>query len=187
MPVRHMNEKEVTRLSKFISLVLRHKPETIGLELDENGWADTAALIDKMNSNGMRITPQLLEQVVATNTKKRFSFNAGKTQIRANQGHSVDIDLQLTPAQPPSVLYHGTSETSVTAILETGLEKRSRQHVHLSSDIVTATTVGSRHGKPAILIVDAAGMYKDGFTFYLSDNDVWLTDEVPAKYLSVLK
>jgi len=182
-----INEKEITRLSKFISLVLRHKPETIGLSLDKNGWAQTAVLIEKMNKKGLPITHELLDYLVATNPKKRFSFNEDKTRIRANQGHSIEIDLQLMPVHPPAVLYHGTDVHSIASILQSGLEKRQRQHVHLSPDIETAVTVGKRHGKPAVLIVEAASMFSDGFEFYLSDNGVWLTEHVPAKYLQQVR
>ncbi|GEO10979.1 RNA 2'-phosphotransferase [Segetibacter aerophilus] len=178
-----VSEKEVTSLSKFISLVLRHNPGAIGLVLDENGWADTSALIDKMNKAGKHITPALLEHIVATNAKKRFAFNEDKTKIRASQGHSINIDLQLTPVEPPAILYHGTGERSVTCILQSGLEKRNRQWVHLSADVATAVAVGRRHGKPVVLTVDAATMHKEGRTFYLSANGVWLTESVPAKYI----
>lgn len=178
-----INEKQIISLSKFMSLVLRHKPETIDLTLDENEWAGTTTLIDKMNQNRVKITLESLEYVVATNTKKRFSFNIDKTKIRANQGHSINIDLQLSPVQPPPVLYHGTSQRALASILQNGLQKRNRQHVHLSPDIETAINVGKRHGKPVALIVDAAKMHKDGFEFYLSNNHIWLTDNVPAQYL----
>lgn len=181
-----LSTKQLTSVSKFISLILRHKPETIGLELDANGWADTAELINKMNSNGKGITFEVLDYVVATNSKKRFAFNDDKTKIRASQGHSIAVDLQLQPVKPPAQLYHGTSVQSVSSILETGLEKRGRQHVHLSPDIETAMTVGSRHGKPAVFVVDAATMEEDGFDFYLSENKVWLTERVPVKYLRLL-
>lgn len=178
--------KQITAVSKFMSLVLRHKPETIGLTLDVNGWADTTELINKMNSNGKAITFYELNYVVATNSKKRFAFNNDKTKIRANQGHSLAVDLQLQPVKPPVQLYHGTSLQSVSSILKTGLEKRSRQHVHLSPDIETAMIVGKRHGKPAVFLVDAATMEEDEFDFYLSKNKVWLTEHVPVKYLRLL-
>lgn len=177
---------QIKTLSKFISLVLRHNHGAIGLFLAENGWADTSALVDKMNKVGMQITPALLDYIVATNAKKRFQFNKDKTQIRANQGHSINIDLQLTPVQPPSILYHGTAKRSLASILQTGLEKRNRQWVHLSPDIPTASEVGKRHGKPVIVIADAATMYKEGFAFYLSANGVWLTESVPPKYLAII-
>ncbi|HEX8676784.1 MAG TPA: RNA 2'-phosphotransferase [Segetibacter sp.] len=181
-----LSTKQLTSVSKFISLVLRHKPETIGLTLDANGWAATTELIDKMNSNGKVITFEVLDLVVAENSKKRFSFNDDKTKIRASQGHSLEVDLQLQPVKPPVELYHGTSVQSVSSILKTGLEKRQRQYVHLSPDKETAMSVGRRHGKPAVLLVDAAKMEEDGFAFYLSENKVWLTESVPAKYLSLL-
>lgn len=177
---------QITTLSKFISLLLRHNPGAIGLVLDEGGWADTSALIDKMNRAGKEITPALLEHIVLTNTKKRFQFNEDKTRIRANQGHSINIDLQLQPVEPPPVLYHGTAERSLASILETGLEKRNRQWVHLSTDVPTALEVGRRHGKPIVLIVDAATLYKEGHQFYLSANDVWLTESVPPNYLTIM-
>jgi putative RNA 2'-phosphotransferase len=179
-------KNQITTLSKFISLVLRHNPGAIGLLLDENGWADTSALIDKMNGAGKQITPALLDRIVSTNAKKRFAFNEDKTQIRANQGHSINIDLQLTPVEPPSILYHGTAERFLASILQTGLEKRNRQWVHLSRDVPTALEVGRRHGKPVVLIVDASTMYKEGLLFYLSANGVWLTESVPPKYLKIV-
>jgi putative RNA 2'-phosphotransferase len=179
-----IDQKEFTRISKFLSHVLRHKPQTVNLSLDENGWADTTELIEKMVNNGMQVNMPLLEQVVATNSKKRFSFNDDKTKIRANQGHSVTVDLQLIPVSPPPVLYHGTSEKSLAAILEAGLQKRNRHHVHLSADASTAVKVGSRHGKPVVLVVDAEKMHNAGFEFFLSDNNVWLTDNVPPVFLS---
>ena len=175
-----LSSKHLTTISKLISLVLRHKPETIGLTLDANGWAGTTELIDKMNRIGKGITFEVLEYVVATNSKKRFAFNSDKTKIRASQGHSLAVDLQLQPVKPPVQLFHGTSVQSVSSILETGLEKRGRQYVHLSPDIETAMIVGRRHGKPAVFLVDAAKMEEDGFAFYLSENKVWLIEWVPA-------
>jgi putative RNA 2'-phosphotransferase len=180
-----INEKENTRISKFISLVLRHKPETINLILDGNGWADTSDLITKMNNHGFQVTVDILNHIVFTNNKKRFAYNETQTKIRANQGHSIDVELELKEAQPPAYLYHGTGEKSVNAILVTGLNKRNRQHVHLSSDIETAITVGQRHGKAKIFIIAAGQMKMEGFSFYLSDNNVWLIDNVPVKYLEL--
>ena len=179
-----ITEKEAVKISKFLSLVLRHQPETISLVLDENGWADVDILIEKCNEKGVALTRKLLEHIVATNTKKRFSFNGQKDQIRANQGHSIDVDLALSAQIPPDVLYHGTAEQFVASIKEQGLQKQQRQHVHLSKEQSTAVQVGQRHGKPVVFSVSAGQMYQDGFVFYLSDNGVWLTDHVPAKYLS---
>ncbi len=179
------DDKENKKISKFVSLVLRHKPEVIGLTIDRNGWATTNELLEKINAHGQNITAELLDHIVAANNKKRFSFNKNKTKIRANQGHSLDIDLNLEETTPPEYLYHGTGERTVATILASGIDKRERQQVHLSADEETAKMVGQRHGKPKILIVCAGQMKADGFTFYLSDNNVWLTDHVPAMYLKL--
>lgn len=179
-----MNETEKKKISKFLSLILRHQPEAIHLELDENGWADIEELREKSARNKINFTLEELDEVVETNNKKRFAFNEDKTKIRANQGHSIDVDLALTPQQPPEYLYHGTAEINIPSILEKGIEKRSRQHVHLSSDKETATKVGMRHGKPVILTIRTGLMFQEGIEFYLSENRVWLTDFVDAKYIS---
>ena len=181
-----MNEKQQVRISKFLSLVLRHKPETIGLELDENGWTDTNELLAKMSQNGKSIDFEQLNIVVENNPKKRFAFNEDKTRIRANQGHSIKIDLGFEPQQPPEILYHGTGTKYLKSILEQGLKKQKRHHVHLSADKETATKVGQRHGKLAMLEVATGKMYQDRYKFYLSENRVWLTDEVPVEYLRQL-
>lgn len=181
------SEKENKRISKFLSFVLRHQPEFISLKLDENGWADVQELLGKMNSNGFQVTDEILEHIVSTNNKKRFAFDESKLKIRASQGHSIEVELGLTETTPPEFLYHGTGEKAVASILASGLEKRDRQHVHLSSDTITAKAVGGRHGKPKIFVVAAAQMHADGFVFYLSENKVWLTDNVPAQYLKLLE
>jgi putative RNA 2'-phosphotransferase len=178
-----ISEKENTRISKFLSLVLRHQPETIGIQLDENGWIAVDILLKQMAAHNRGISKAILDHVVATNSKKRFAYNDDETKIRANQGHSVEVDLNYTPQQPPAILYHGTAEPALESILKTGLEKRKRHHVHLSVDVNTAMAVGSRYGKPVLLVVAAGEMYTDGYIFYLSDNGVWLTDHVPVKYL----
>lgn len=179
-----MNEQQKKNTSKFLSYVLRHHPELIDLNLDENGWANVNELISKSANNSQSFTFEELDEIVQTNNKKRFIFNEDKTRIRANQGHSIGIDLALTPQEPPEFLYHGTAQTNIQSILEKGIEKRSRQHVHLSQDRETATNVGMRHGKPFILTVKTKKMFDDGVQFYLSDNNVWLTDFVDAKYIS---
>ncbi|MDP9958816.1 RNA 2'-phosphotransferase [Chryseobacterium lathyri] len=179
-----MNEIENKRISKFLSLILRHQPETIQLKLDENGWAEVGELITKSAKARMHFTFEDLKEVVETNNKKRFAFNEDKTMIRASQGHSIDIDLALKSVQPPDFLYHGTAEANISSILENGIEKRTRQHVHLSADKETATKVGMRHGKPVILTIRTREMYQEGLSFYLSANGVWLTDFVAAKYIS---
>lgn len=179
-----MNEIENKKISKFLSLILRHQPESIGLKLDENGWADVEELRAKSAGKRMFFTLKELDEVVETNNKKRFAFNEDKTMIRANQGHSIDIDLALEAIQPPDFLYHGTAEANISSILEKGIEKRSRQHVHLSADKETATKVGMRHGKPVILTIRTGKMHEDGLPFYCSANGVWLTDFVDTKYIS---
>ena len=178
-----ISNKQVITISKFLSLVLRHKPETIGIQLDENGWTDVKILIEKSNSNGVPIDFEILKHIVETNSKKRFAFNETLDRIRASQGHSIEIELGYKNQKPPEILYHGTGEKSVTSIQNTGIEKGSRQHVHLSGDIETAIKVGQRHGKPFVFEVLSEQMYTDGLEFYLSDNGVWLTDHVPVKYL----
>lgn len=179
-----MNEIETKRISKFLSLILRHQPETIGLKLDENGWADVEELRERAAKKKVYFSLEELDEVVETNNKKRFAFNEDKTKIRASQGHSINIDLALEALQPPDFLYHGTAEANISSILEKGIEKRSRQHVHLSADKETATKVGMRHGKPIILTIRTGKMYEGGIAFYLSANGVWLTEFVDPKYIS---
>jgi putative RNA 2'-phosphotransferase len=177
-----MSKNEIN-ISKFLSLVLRHQPETISIQLDQNGWTDVNELIEKTNNYGIKFDRETLNHIVATNSKKRFAFNDTFDKIRASQGHSVEIELGYTNQKPPEILFHGTAEKFIQSILKTGLEKRKRQHVHLSRDIETAIKVGQRHGKPFIFNVLAEQMYNDNFQFYISDNGVWLTDNVPTKYL----
>lgn len=181
-----MNEKRKTRISKFLSLVLHHKPETIGLVLDENGWANAADLIEKSAEAGNRIAFEELEEVVATNDKKRFAFDETKTKIRASQGHSIAVEIGFAEKTPPPILFHGTAEKNLASILEKGLEKRARHHVHLSSETETARSVGRRYGAPVILQIDAAQMAAQNFKFYVSANGVWLTNAVPPQFLKVL-
>lgn len=177
------NQNQHRRISKLMSLVLRHNPGKIGIELDENGWANTTDLLDGINKKGIRLDMELLETVVETNDKKRFSFNEDQSKIRANQGHSIKIDMQFEAIEPPAFLYHGTVGRFMKTIQTEGLKKMNRQHVHLSKDLETAQRVGSRRGVPVILTVRSGEMHQDGFEFYQSDNGVWLTDRVPAKYL----
>lgn len=178
-----LNEKDTTRISKFLSLVLRHKPKTIDIVLDDNGWADVNTLIQKSAIKGVRFDFPTLQHIVDTNAKKRFAFNDAFDKIRANQGHSIEIDLGYTAQEPPEILYHGTATRFIGSILQTGLEKRQRHHVHLSKDTSTAINVGQRHGQPVVLEVLALQMYHDKYEFFLSDNGVWLTDNVPTKYI----
>ncbi len=169
--------------SRFISLILRHKPDVIGITLDEHGWASTEELIRGI-ARRQPFDMATLERIVAEDNKQRYSFNADKTKIRANQGHSVPVDVELEAATPPEILYHGTGEKYASSIEEKGLVPKTRLYVHLSADRDTAVNVGARHGKPIIYRVDASGMSRDGYVFYRSVNGVWLTKEVPAKYLS---
>ena len=168
--------------SKFISLILRHKPEVIGITLDDHGWADTKELIEGVNKTHP-LTMEMLEEIVRTDEKQRYSFNEDKTRIRANQGHSIPVDADLTETEPPETLYHGTGEKSVPSIEKQGLRPMSRLYVHLSKDAETARTVGARHGRPVVYLVLAGEMHRDGYPFFLSANGVWLTREVPVRYL----
>ena len=179
-----IDKERAKRISKYLSLVLRHEPAAAGVTLDAEGWVAVDDLLAGAARSGFSFTAAELEAVVKTNDKQRFALSAGSKQIRANQGHSVAVNLGLTPQTPPAVLYHGTVECFVPSIMANGLEKRARQHVHLSPDIVTATRVGSRRGKPVILEIAAAEMHFAGYQFFRSANGVWLTEEVPAKYIS---
>ncbi len=179
-------EANLVRLSKFISLVLRHNPDKIGLTLDENGWASVDELLFRAATKaGQHFDRSTLEQVVAQNDKKRFAFSADGQKIRASQGHSIAVDLALQPVSPPDVLYHGTAIRFQQSILEKGLIPGSRNHVHLSADVQTASMVGKRHGKLLIFTVKTREMEQDGFLFYLSENKVWLTEHVPTNYLVI--
>lgn len=172
--------------SKFLALVLRHKPQKIGLVLDEHGWADVDELIEKTVRSGRELDRVSLEYIVRTNDKKRYAFNKDHTKICASQGHTIPVDVELEETVPPDVLYHGTAESSLPSIMAKGLLKMKRLYVHLSKDVSTAIKVGQRHGKPVVLLVDSGRMYKDGYKFYLSANGVWLSDHVPVDYLSKL-
>jgi len=173
--------------SKFMSLILRHKPEVIGISLDARGWADADELIVGINASGHHtLDREKLEEIVRTDAKQRYSFNADHTRIRANQGHSIPVDVELEEKTPPTVLWHGTGEKYVEAIDREGLLPKTRLYVHLSSDIDTARKVGSRHGRPVIYQIDCGKMAADGYKFFLSANHVWLTKRVPAEYLRKL-
>ena len=166
-------------MSKFLSLILRHKPQIVGIELDEHGWADVAELIRRVK--GLDLAT--LEQIVATDEKRRYSFSTDKKLIRANQGHSIAVDVELEELEPPEVLYHGTAERFATSIRTQGLLKMSRLYVHLSNDLETAEKVGRRHGRPKIFLVKSGKMLADGYKFFRSVNGVWLTEHVPPQYL----
>lgn len=180
-------ERRLERLSKFISMILRHKPQVIGITLDEHGWANVNELIKGINETGEEVefSKATLEKIVKTDKKQRYSFSQDKTLIRANQGHSIPVDVELEKKEPPKVLYHGTGSRFVKSIQEQGLLPMERLYVHLSTDVETATNVGKRHGTPVIFKVNAEQMQKDGYDFFQSVNGVWLTKEVPTKYLEL--
>lgn len=178
-----LTDSDAQRVSKFLSLVLRHQPETIGITLDENGWTDVGILLTKLQTKGYRINRDQLRYLIETNNKKRFAFNTDETRMRASQGHSVNVNLGYSEKQPPKFLYHGTATRFLNTILAEGLKKMDRHHVHLSADEPTARTVGSRHGKPVVLTVKAEEMAADNFVFYQSENGVWLTEFVPVAYI----
>lgn len=174
----------LVQTSKFLSLILRHAPEKIGLALDPHGWADIGQLLAQSARHGRRLSREQLDEVVARDSKTRYAISGDGLRIRANQGHSLAaVDIALPPATPPAVLYHGTASRFVDAIRAGGLLPGSRNHVHLSSNRETAVAVGARHGKPVVLTVDAAAMQAQGQVFYLADNGVWLADAVPVAFI----
>lgn len=181
-----MNEERLVRISKYLSKHLRHEPERLGLALAPGGWVAVDELLAACAKHRFPISRTQLDEVVAGNNKQRFSFDETGTKIRANQGHSVEVDLQLEPAAPPDRLYHGTGHRAAPIIADEGLRRMNRHHVHLSRDVETARNVGARHGRPIVFAVDAAGMHEAGYTFYCSENGVWLVDEVPPGYLREL-
>ncbi len=176
-------QNDQVRTSRFLSLVLRHKPEEAGLTLDESGWCNVDDLLKGCASHGHGISRQELDRIVDENDKKRFQFSDDGERIRASQGHSIDVDLGYEPQTPPEVLFHGTATRFLDAIKEIGLIKGSRQHVHLSPLAETALKVGARHGKPIVILVNAGQMHRLGIYFYLTPNGVWLVDSVPPQYL----
>ena len=178
-----ISEKQITNISKLLSLVLRHEPSHIGISLDEQGWTDVSLLISKIQEKGIEFNFEILQYIVESNNKKRFALNYDSTKIRANQGHSIEVNLDFKATTPPDILFHGTASKFIESIQKEGLLKQNRLHVHLSSDENTALKVGQRHGKPIILQVKALEMMQTGHEFYLSDNNVWLTDSVPLKYI----
>ncbi|HEX9962762.1 MAG TPA: RNA 2'-phosphotransferase [Pyrinomonadaceae bacterium] len=178
-----MNEKHLVKVSKYLSKHLRHQPERLGLTLEEGGWVQVDALLEACAENNFPISLAELKEVVEKNDKKRFSFDASGGKIRANQGHSIEVDLQLKKQTPPARLFHGTAERSVSMIREHGILKMARHHVHLSTDTETARKVGMRHGKPVIFEIDTLAMLERGFEFFVSENGVWLVESVPPEFL----
>ncbi|AWM38077.1 RNA 2'-phosphotransferase [Gemmata obscuriglobus] len=178
-----MDEKQRTGISKFLSKVLRHEPESAGLTLERGGWVPIVDLLSGLARSGTRISREDLDVVVSECEKQRFAIDDTGTKIRANQGHSAEVELQFEPVEPPTELYDGTTETNISSVLRDGLLKMARHHVHLSADGTTARKVGGRHGKPVVITVHAAQMSADGYIFYRSANGVWLVDHVPPQYL----
>lgn len=177
-----MNNPNLIKLGKFLSLVLRHKPEVIGIQLDPQGWVEVNQLLIQCRTYGKPIDRITLEAIVATNNKKRYMISEDGKRIRASQGHSVPIALDYEPITPPAHLFHGTAERFLESILTQGLLKQQRHHVHLSGDLETASQVGRRHGKLVILTIDSGQMHRDGHHFYKTPNGVWLTEHVPVQY-----
>ena len=175
--------RDLRRISKFLSYVLRHDPDSIGLSLDDGGWIGVTELLAAVAKSGRRLDRETLHEVVATNDKKRFAFSEDGTRIRASQGHSIPIDLGLTALAPPERLFHGTAQRNLDSIREKGLLAGRRHHVHLSLDAETARSVGGRHGKPVILVIHALEMHEAGTEFLRSDNGVWLVDHVPPHHI----
>jgi len=178
-----MNEKKLVNISKKLSFLLRHQPGAAGLELSAEGWVNVEDLLKGFSAHFFALSHAELEEVVAKNNKKRFAFSADKQEIRASQGHSIKVDLGYQAQKPPEVLYHGTASRYLKQIRQQGLKKQNRHHVHLSSNIETAKQVGSRHGLPVILRVDTLAMQQDAYVFFVSENNVWLVEAVPPKYL----
>lgn len=177
-----LSEKDNKRLSKLLSYVLRHHPEWAGIVLDEQGWADTSALVKNIAEKEPLFSLEVLQHIVETNSKKRFSFNDDGSQILASQGHSIAVELALTPQQPPEILFHGTAEKNLLLIQEKGLLKMERHHVHLTENRETAKETGARYGNPVVLAIRAGEMFWLGFEFYITENNVWLTETVPPAF-----
>jgi putative RNA 2'-phosphotransferase len=173
----------MVKVSKYLARHLRHDPARLGLTVGPGGWVSVRQLLEACATHGFALSKEELERVVASNDKQRFAFDATGELIRANQGHTIEVDLQLQPLAPPPVLYHGTAERSLSAVLADGVHRMGRHHVHLSADVETARRVGARHGRPVVLRVDARAMHAAGHRFYRSENDVWLVEAVPAAYL----
>jgi putative RNA 2'-phosphotransferase len=178
-----MTDKETIRTSKFLSLILRHEPERVGLKLGNAGWVSVDELLQAVNRDGLPLTLDQLKHIVATSDKKRFAFSDDGLRIRASQGHSVEIDLQYPPQTPPEILYHGTATRFLDGIRQQGLQKMERHDVHLSSETKVTVQVGGRHGKPVLLIIRAGDMHRAGFVFRCSANGVWLVDHVPPQFI----
>jgi putative RNA 2'-phosphotransferase len=175
--------EDTIRTSKFLSLILRHEPERVGLRLGDAGWVAVEELLQAVNRHGVALTLEQLRHVVATSDKKRFAFSEDGLRIRASQGHSVEVDLHYPPQTPPEVLYHGTAVRFLDSIRRHGLRKMERHDVHLSAEAKVTVQVGGRHGQPALLTIRAGDMHRAGFVFRCSANGVWLVDQVPSQFI----
>jgi putative RNA 2'-phosphotransferase len=180
-----MNTEQTKRLSKFLSLVLRHRPETIGVELDAGGWIDVDTLLAAMRASKREVSREQLQYIVATSDKQRFALSDDGRRIRANQGHSIEVELDYPAVEPPEILFHGTPKRFLPSILAQGLLRGDRHHVHLSAQHETAVMVGKRRGPPVVLRIQAKAMYQQGHTFHVSANGVWLTEHVPPEFLEL--
>ena len=178
-----MKHQELTSLSKYLSLILRHRPEVANIQLDENGWTSVAELLNQLKAKRKAIDKSTLEAIVENDNKQRYAFSEDGLYIRANQGHSVKIDLGYEAMTPPDILYHGTADKFISNIRKEGLKKRTRHHVHLSAELSTAKSVGSRHGTLVVLIIKTKEMHQAGYDFFQSDNGVWLTDNIPPAFI----
>ena len=178
-----MKERHI-RVSKFLSLVLRHQPAKVGVTLDREGWVSVSRLLEALAAHGLRLSPDELREVVSANDKQRFAFSPDGLSVRASQGHSVKVELGYEPSEPPPTLYHGTAERSLPSIRRQGLLRGRRHHVHLSEQEATAAAVGRRYGRPVILSIASGAMHADGHPFFRSANGVWLTEHVPARYIT---
>lgn len=179
----NMTDKETKQASKFLSLILRHEPERVGLTLGEGGWVGVDELLAAVNRHGTPLNLDQLKHIVATSDKKRFAFSEDGRRIRANQGHSVEVDLQYEPQTPPEVLYHGTAMRFLESIRRDGLSRMERHDVHLSAETKMTMQVGGRHGKPVLLIIRAGEMHRAGHVFRCSANGVWLVPQVPPQFI----
>ena len=178
---------DYTHVSKCMSLLLRHQPQKAHLDMDENGWVDMNQLVRNMNRYcRTNVSREDILQIVKTDAKTRYALSVDASKIRANQGHSIHVNMEFKPVEPPEVLFHGTGRKAVQSILQSGISKMSRQYVHLSADVNTAITVGKRHGSPCIFQIQAKEMYNNGYSFYRSENNVWLTDHVPCQFIQLL-
>ena len=178
-----MNDKETKQASKFLSLILRHEPERVGITLGEAGWVAVDDLLPAVNRHGLALNEAQLKHIVATSDKKRFALSDDGRRIRASQGHSVEVDLQYEPRTPPEVLYHGTADRFLESIRSGGLSRMERHDVHLSAETKVTLQVGGRHGKPVLLIIRAGEMHRAGHVFRCSANGVWLVNQVPPEFI----